>query len=213
MNNDYTNKYTKQNSLDQPLLEGDASDELLQLQTDYMIFQRDCNDIKEFQKRVDSLEEGEFLKTKEQVHKKIQSIPLILSTISKRLQRLEAVEVHNPSLKYKLEENIKNVKKKIKTRKEDIGAIMDDIVRKEKARKDFYTAAPTELEYEKASSPDLMDAKLTVNDIDYNEKILKQREDELKEIQLISEQMKDLSKDISRMTYEQSNSLSNKPFT
>lgn len=207
-NHQYSNKFTRQDTLDQPLLEGDASDELLQLQTDYMIFQRDYNDIKEFKKKIDTMEESEFQNSKDSIHKKIQSIPQILLTISKRFQRLESVEVLNPSLKYKLEENIKNIKKKIKTRKEEIAIIMNEIVSKEKSRKDFYTAAPTEQEFEKMNSPEMIDTMLQINDIDYNERILKQREEELKEIQLISEQMKDLSMDISWITIEQGNSLS-----
>ena len=144
------------------------------------------------------------------IHSQIDNIPYLTKDINQTITRIENIDVSDYTLKSKITELIRNCNNRIAPRQNELSNIISSIVDKEKSRKDFAFSQPSDKELEKFESLGKKSFRDSmVKDVEFSQQILDAREEELRNIQKVSAQVKDMAVAMNLQVQEQGKALSN----
>lgn len=199
--NNKKNNKVYEGSLITPLLTSDAEceKEIKELNSTVFEFEKTFEDVKKYHEDVAKMSEKDYSNKRFEIHQKIQQhIPEMIRKINSSISKLENVKITDEGLKRKVYDSLKNVNLRIKPKQDDFSRILNEIVQKEKDRSDFSQGPISEKEMERYSIESnrqiqLRESDMSVKDLEFNEQIMKTRENELLEVQKVSAQIKDMT--------------------
>lgn len=234
-----SNKFGSDNSINQPELEADRL--INELKILFLEFNKEYDILKDYDKKLESLTETEYVKRSQIAHYTIESIHKNLKEINNIIIRFETLQIEDKELKSKLIENMKIVNNKIRPKQEDLSNLIFNITKKEKAKNDHLVMSLKSRTNSTLNNPksnttgslfsnnavklsNVDSNKLNLDqqllemhnepliyakDIAFIEQLSKERESDLKHIQTVSGQIKDMSLFMNDKVKTQGNLLSN----
>ncbi len=197
------------------------------LQEAFIKFERNYDSLSDYNKRLPSLTEKEYLKRSLEAHSLVTEIKTNLSDINHYLGKLESMVISDKSLQESLSEIMKTINKKIQPKQNNLDSIITDILKKEadknqslgvslQSRISLQQENESQLR-ESIKDKDLNEqllikANIEIKDLEFTEQVLNDRKAELEEIQKISAQMKDLTHHMQDNVYKQGEKLSKRIF-
>ena len=194
------------------------------LQQLFIDFEKSYEVLKDYNKRLPSLTEREYIKRSHEIHGVISSIKQFLYDINYNLTKLESFSISDYNLKNNVFESIKIVNKKIKPKQDELSNIINEITKKEEKKNEslgvsLASRKTMQIDLRKKSyensndnnyqlKEQLINVDLEIKDIEFTEQILAQRNQELKDIQKVSAQVKDMTFHLQTSVQEQGEKLS-----
>ena len=224
--------------------DNDASKLINELQVLFLDFDKAFVSLKDYNKKLDSLTETEYIKRSQTMHSTIESVHNNLKEINKIMIKFESINIEDPTLKSKSIESMRMVNNKIRPKQEELSNLINDITKKEKAKNDHLVmslksrqnstlnnpkSGPSNGSYGNkfsSNSNEVNNNNLNNNnsqkqileiyneplidykDIAFLEQINKERETDLKHIQVVSGQIKEMSLFMNEKVKSQGNLLS-----
>lgn len=102
------------------------------LQEKFLEFNKNYENIKDFNIRLDKMSMKEYVRVKPEMHLKISSIPVILNDINSITNRITSSEIKDIRLRNNAYEKMKIVEEKIISKNNELNKMMNDIVEKER---------------------------------------------------------------------------------
>jgi len=197
-----------------PLIDDNAQDNFNSLQNKFLEFIRYYDDITEYERKLANFTRKDYDRVKDDIHRKIQSMPEILKNINEISSTLRETQYQDLALKSKSGEQIRIIDEKIRPKREELSNLINRIVEKENrvAKKlsgvnpeDVFSATQTMNSFNsnndrndslirtETKRDSFLDSKLVIQDVQNNQEYLKKRQDALEEIKKISSQVKDIT--------------------
>jgi hypothetical protein len=174
-------------------------------------------DIYEYHKRVSGLSEKEYAHKKIYIHDLIDNVPNSLKDVDRTVVQFENLNVKDYTLQTKINDSLKTINSRLRPKQQNLSKLIYEITEKEKLRNDYNRTPMSEAEYERISSLDnngskellFRESKASLKDIEFNDQILKARENELLHVQKVSSQIKEMTNYMNIATQDQGLQLSN----
>jgi hypothetical protein len=196
-------------------LEETISNQTDLLQEKFLEFNKNFEEIKDFNNRLNKLTLTDYMKQKAEIHQKISSTPVLISNINSLITTLTSTDIREPKLKSRVIEKIKIVDGKIIEKNKELAKIMDEIVEKEsnlfsfKAEEQFNYESSGESLSDNPSEIQIRESQIILKDVRDNKDYIEKREKELEEIKKVSGQVMSMTVAMSAETQKQAIGLGN----
>lgn len=201
--------------------DNEANKYINQLQQIFHDFDCSFEELKEYNKKMSTYSEKDYLTRSGSMHEKINGVHGLLKNINNILQRLESIEIYDVSIRNKAIESTRLVNSRIRPKQEELSNLINEISKKEKARNEALVMSMRSMSNSVQSSKRQSDAErlpsmqiqykeslIDMKDLAFNEQINAERETELKNLQIVSNQIKDMSLFMTVKVKEQGTALS-----
>lgn len=185
------------------------------LQEKFLEFNKNFEEIKDFNNRLDKLTLKDYMKQKAEIHQKINSTPILISNINSLITTLTSTDIREPKLKSRVIEKIKIVDGKIIEKNKELAKIMDEIVEKEsnlfsfKGEEQYNYESSRESLSDNPSEIEIRESQIILKDVRDNKEYLEKREKELEDIKKVSGQVMSMTVAMSAETQKQAIGLGN----
>ena len=185
------------------------------LQEKFLEFNKNFEEIKDFNNRLNRLTLKDYMKQKAEIHQKISSTPVLISNINSLITTLTSTDIREPKLKSRVIEKIKIVDGKIIEKNKELAKIMDEIVEKEsnlfsfKGEEQYNYESSGESLSDNPSEIQIRESQIILKDVRDNKDYIEKREKELEEIKKVSGQVMSMTVAMSAETQKQAIGLGN----
>ena len=221
-NTKWSNSLIKLNSYNPN--EDNSKQILNSLQEAFIKFEKNYDSLNDYNKRLPSLTEKEYLKRSLEAHSLVSEIKTNLSDINNYLGKLESMVITDKSLQESLSEIMKTINKKIQPKQNNLDSLIKDILNKEgdknlslgvslKSRislqhENSFQNNKEPIRDKELNEQLLIKGNIEIKDLEFTEQVLNDRKAELEEIQKISAQMRELTHNMQDNVYAQGEKLS-----
>lgn len=185
------------------------------LQEKFLEFNKNFEEIKDFNNRLNKLTLKDYMKQKAEIHQKINSTPVLISNINSLITTLTSTDIREPKLKSRVIEKIKIVDGKIIEKNKELAKIMDEIVEKEsnlfsfKGEEQYNYESSRESLSDNPSEIEIRESQIILKDVRDNKEYIEKREKELEDIKKVSGQVMSMTVAMSAETQKQAIGLGN----